>query len=250
MRSLPINLLGILLLLAIWQWFGAQMGEALLATPLQVAQALTDVVGTGALWTALWQMLWQMLLGYLLALFIGIPLGAAMGRNATVDAVAKPWASMFIVISVAALVPLFIILLGRGIVFSTAVVFVGTVWYVVITMTQASRAVSPKLIDVARSFGASDLQRFRHVILPALHPYCMIAARIGLIHALRAMITAQMFIGTGFGGLMVNAGLDLSTAGLFALVVILMVLSISATKLLRLAADWSAPWYRDKTQIT
>lgn len=82
MRSLPINLLGILVLLAIWQWFGVQMGEALLATPLQVAQALTDVVGTSALWTALWQMLWQMLLGYLLALFIGIPLGAAMGRNA------------------------------------------------------------------------------------------------------------------------------------------------------------------------
>ncbi|MCW2242103.1 ABC transporter permease [Azospirillum canadense] len=242
-----VNLLGILLVLALWQAAGAQLGDALLATPVQVARALVETVQTGAFWAALWQMLWKMMLGYALALVIGIPLGVAMGRVPVVNAIVKPWASMFIVISAAAIVPLFIILMGRGLVFSTAIVFVVTVWYVVVTMTEAARSVSPKLLNVARSFAANDFQRFRYVILPSLHPFIMIAARVGLVHALRAMITAEMFISAGFGGLLNDAGLDLSTAPLFALIVALMIISVSMTSALRWIAHRSAPWYASRT---
>jgi ABC-type nitrate/sulfonate/bicarbonate transport system permease component len=243
-----VNLLGILLVLALWQMAGQSLGDALLATPVQAARALVGTLSEGAFWAALWRMMWQMMIGYLLALGIGVPLGIAMGRMPTVDAIVKPWASMFIVISAAAIVPLFIILMGRGLLFSTAIVFVVTVWYVVIAITEAARSVSPRLINVARSFAASDFQRFRFVILPALHPYVMIAARVGFVHALRAMVTAEMFISAGYGGLLNDAGLDLSTAPLFALIVILMVVSISATTLLRWIADRAAPWYASRTR--
>lgn len=248
MRSRAVNLLGIVLLLVIWQIAGQSLGEMLLATPAQSARALVTTLQDAAFWAALWRMLWQMMIGYLMALFIGVPLGIAMGRVPVVNALVKPWASMFIVISAAAIVPLFIILMGRSLLFSTAIVFVVTVWYVVISITEASRLVSPRLLNVARSFAASDFQRFRHVILPALHPYVMIAARVGFVHALRAMVTAEMFISAGYGGLLNDAGLELSTAPLFSLIVILMVVSISATNLMRWAADRAAPWYGSRTR--
>lgn len=246
MRSRAVNLLGIVLLLVVWQIGGQSLGKTLLATPVQAAFALVETLQDAAFWAALWRMLWQMMIGYLIALFVGVPLGIAMGRVPVVNALVKPWASMFIVISAAAIVPLFIILMGRGLLFSTAIVFVVTVWYVVISITEASRSVSPKLLNVARSFAASDFQRFRYVILPALHPYVMIAARVGFVHALRAMVTAEMFISAGYGGLLNDAGLELSTAPLFALIVILMVISISATTLMRWAADRAAPWYTSR----
>jgi ABC-type nitrate/sulfonate/bicarbonate transport system permease component len=243
---LAVNALGILVVLLLWEFAGLRLGDALVATPIQVAQALVAALRDAALWPALWFMIWQMMLGYLAALIVGIPLGTAMGRSAFVLALVKPWASMFVVISAAAIVPLFIILMGRGVLFLTSIVFAATVWYVVLTMTEASRAVSPRLIDVARAFDANPLQRFHYVILPALHPYVLIAARIGLVHALRAMVTAEMFISAGFGGLINDAGLDLSTAPLFALIVILMLISISATALLRWIAHYSAPWYASR----
>lgn len=245
---LLVNALGVGLALVGWQILGSRLGDALVATPVQVAHALVETLAAGDFWPALWSMGWQMLLGYALAMAIGVPLGVAMGRSDRVQAMVKPWAQMFIVISAAAIVPLFIILMGRGPVMCVSIVFFVTVWYVVTTMTEAARGVSPKLINVALSFGASDFQRFRYVILPALHPFVMIAARIGLIHALRAMITAEMFISAGFGGLLNNAGLDLSTAPLFALIVILMTLSVAATGLLRFVADRSAPWYASRTR--
>jgi ABC-type nitrate/sulfonate/bicarbonate transport system permease component len=246
LRRLAVKTLGILLVLLLWEFAGLRLGEALIATPVQAAKALVATLHEATFWPALWSMIWQMILGYLASLMVGIPLGTAMGRSTLVLALVKPWASMFIVISAAAIVPLFIILMGRGVLFLTSIVFAATVWYVVLTMTEAARDVSPRLIDVARAFDAKPLQRFRYVILPALHPYILIAARVGLVHALRAIVTAEMFISAGFGGLINDAGLDLSTAPLFALIVILMLISISATGLLRRIAHYSAPWYASR----
>lgn len=246
LRRLAVKTLGILLVLLLWEFAGLRLGEALIATPVQAAKALVATLHEATFWPALWSMIWQMILGYLASLMVGIPLGTAMGRSTLVLALVKPWASMFIVISAAAIVPLFIILMGRGVLFLTSIVFAATVWYVVLTMTEAARDVSPRLIDVARAFDANPLQRFRYVILPALHPYILIAARVGLVHALRAIVTAEMFISAGFGGLINDAGLDLSTAPLFALIVILMLISISATGLLRRIAHYSAPWYASR----
>lgn len=238
-----VNALGILIVLLLWQIVGYRLGDALVATPVQVAMAMPAALSDPVFWSALGSTIGQMMLGYALALVVGIPLGIAMGRSTPIFRIVRPWAAMFIVVSAAAIVPLFIILMGRGLLFRTAIVFVATVWYIVITVTEAARAVSPRLINVARSFAATDLQRFFYVILPALHPYLLIAARIGFIHALRAMITAEMFIGAGFGGLLNDAGLDLSTASLFGLIVVLMVISAGATGLIRRVAHLSAPWY-------
>lgn len=246
-RSLAANALGIGLVLVLWQIGGMCFGAALLATPVQVVPAAIAMLANPAFWSAVWLMMWQMLIGYVLAMLVGVPLGIAMGRSRIVYSVVKPWASMFIVVSAAAIVPLFIILLGRGVAFCVSIVFVVTVWYVVIAMTEAARNVSPRLLNVAHSFAASDIQRFRYVLLPALHPFILIAARIGFVHALRAMVTAEMFISAGYGGLLNDAGLDLSTANLFGLIVILMAISICATGLLRWIANRSAPWYASRT---
>src|ERR1700730_9035106 len=112
-RSSSVNAVGILFVLGLWQIAGMRLGDALVATPVQVAAALVQTLREGAFWPALWSMVWQMTLGYLAALAVGIPLGIATGRSALVLAVVKPWASMFIVVSAAAIVPLFIILMGR-----------------------------------------------------------------------------------------------------------------------------------------
>lgn len=245
-RSLALNGAGIALMLVLWQLAGMRLGDALLATPLQVARKLPDTLSDMAFWRALWSALWQMAIGYALALLIGIPLGIAMGRFTTVRVLVKPWACMFVVVSAAALVPLFIILMGRGLLLGISIVFAATVWYAVLTMMEAARGVSPRLLNVARSFGATRMQCFRWVLLPALHPYVLVAARIGLTHALRAMITAQMFVGTGYGGLINDAGLDMSTAGFFALIVMLMAVSVTATGLLRVLAHLTAPWYASR----
>jgi ABC-type nitrate/sulfonate/bicarbonate transport system permease component len=114
---------------------------------------------------------------------------------------------------------------------------------VLLTTYQGARGIDPRWVDVGRAFSAGPAKRFTAILMPALYPYLITAARIGLTHAIRAMVVAEMFIIVGYGGLIYSAGLSVSTAPLLALLLALMMLGLAANGLLRLAGRRLAPWF-------
>lgn len=241
-RSLMLGAIGILAFLLAWQIAGAQLGNGLLAPPSAVFPALADEIVNGAALTRLGDSLVQMFIGYLLAFVIGVPVGVTMARSRFVDAAVHPWLSMFLVTSIAALAPLLVICVGFNTIFRVSVVFLTAVWYIMLTMFQAARGLDHRYLDVARSFTANRWQAFTKVMLPALLPEVLVAARIGLTHAIRGMIVAELFVTYGFGRLLSQASYDLSTAPGLALLLLLMIVSLGADTLLRMVARWIAPW--------
>ena len=237
---------GIAAALLVWEVLGRRVGEALLAGPSLVLPELVDLVIDGEMPVALAGSLRQMLVGYALALAIGMPVGVAMGRSRLIDAVLRPWVNMLVVTSVASLVPLFIVIVGTGFGFRVAVVFTASVFYIVLTGFQGARGIDPRWIDVGRAFNASQLQSFWRIMLPALYPYLITGARIGLVQAIRGMVVAELFVIVGIGGLIHTAGLYVSTATLLALMLTLMAVGIAANELLRLVGRRLAPWYEEK----
>jgi ABC-type nitrate/sulfonate/bicarbonate transport system permease component len=238
---------GILVALAIWELVGRAMGEALMAPPSKVLVGYFTLLREGTMLAELAGSLRQMFVGFALACVVSMPLGVAMGRSKTCDVIFHPWVSMFVVISVAALVPLFLLLFGSGFQFRVAIVFMASAWYMVLTTYHGGRGINPRYTDVARSFAASRLQLFWKVLLPALYPYLITGARIGLVHAIRAMVVAEMYVIVGYGGLIHKTGLLVSTAPLLGLLLTLMGVSILANWTLYLVGRWLAPWYEDRT---
>ena len=238
---------GFAIVLAIWEAAGQYLGPALLAAPSVAIHDYIDLLREGAMLSELAGSMRQMLIGFLLACLIGMPLGVAMGRSDVADAIFRPWVSMFVVTSTAALVPLLLVLLGTGFAFRATIVFLAAVWYIVLTTYNGARGVDRGALAVARSFGASRMQTFTKVLLPALFPYLITGARIGLVHAIRAMVMAEMFVIVGYGGLIHRTGLNIETGPLLGLLFTIMVVSVLATWCLRLAGRWLAPWYEEKT---
>jgi ABC-type nitrate/sulfonate/bicarbonate transport system permease component len=238
---------GILVALAIWELVGRAMGEALMAPPSKVLVGYLTLLREGTMLAELAGSLRQMFVGFALACVVSMPLGVAMGRSKTCDVIFHPWVSMFVVISVAAFVPLFLLLFGSGFQFRVAIVFMASAWYMVLTTYHGARGINPRYTDVARSFAASRLQLFWKVLLPALYPYLITGARIGLVHAIRAMVVAEMYVIVGYGGLIHKTGLLVSTAPLLGLLLTLMGVSILANWTLYLVGRWLAPWYEDRT---
>lgn len=234
---------GIALVLLVWELAGRAMSDALFAPPSAVLWAFIDLLHEGSVLVELASSLRQMVVGFALACVVGMPLGIAMGRSRVCDALVHPWLSMFVVTSVAALVPLFILLFGTGFWFRVAVVFVTSVWYVMLTTYQGARGIDRRWIDVGRSFEAGPLLAFFKILLPALYPYLITGARIGLTHAIRAMVVAEMFVILGFGGLIYRAGYSISTAPLLSLLLMIMLVGVAANALLRQAGRMLAPWY-------
>jgi len=238
---------GILLTLCLWEVIGRTMGESLLAAPSVVLGDYVTLLREGTMLAELAGSLRQMFVGFGLACLLGMPMGVAMGRSRVCDMLLHPWVSMFVVTSVAALVPLFLLLFGIGLEFRVAIVFMASVWYIVLTTYQGARGIEPRFLDVGRSFTASHLQVFRKIMLPALYPYLVTGARIGLVHAIRAMVVAEMYVIVGYGGLIHKTGLDVSTAPLLGLLLTLMAVSLVANWLLRVVGRILAPWYEQRT---
>jgi ABC-type nitrate/sulfonate/bicarbonate transport system permease component len=237
------NVLGIVTALAVWELAGAAAGSGLLAPPSEVAADYGALLAAG-MPAMLLAALVQMAAGYALAMAVGVPLGIAMGRSRVADLALHPWVSMLVVTSTAALVPLFILTFGTGAGFVTALAFMASAFYITLTVYQGARGVEPRMTAVAQSFCASRAQTFRMVLLPALFPYIVTGARVGLIHAIRATVMAQMFVIVGFGGLIAQSGLEISTAGLLGLLATIAAVSMVLNALLDRAGRWIAPWYQ------
>jgi ABC-type nitrate/sulfonate/bicarbonate transport system permease component len=249
-RRLGYNLLGVALALAVWEVAGRLSGDDMFAPFSAVLVEWVGMLRDGQMLGELVSSLRQMLVGYGLACIVGLPIGVAMGRSRLFDALLHPWLSMFVVTSVAALVPLFVLAFGTGFWFRAAIVFVASVWYVMLTIYQGARGIDPRFLEVGRSFGAGRLKRFWAIMLPALYPYLVTALRIGLVHAIRAMVVAEMFIILGYGGLIYRAGYLPTTAPLLALLVTLMLLGMAANAVLRRTARALAPWYEDRVGLS
>jgi len=241
---LLLRLSGIAIFLVLWEIAGRSLGAALLAPPSDVVAELAKLATEAQSRATIWQSLAPAVVGFAISCAVGMPLGAIMGRSKVADALLHPWMSLFVVTSVAAIVPILILMVGTGWWFVVTVVVLSSVWYVVLTTYQGAVRINRHLLDVGRAFGASRVRIFRSVMLPALFPYLLAGARIGLVHAIRSVVLAQLFILTGLGGLLQEAGMDISTARLLALLVVIMGLGLAASHGLGQVAHWLAPWQK------
>ena len=241
------NIAGIVVFIAVWEGLGRWLGSRVLSPPSIVIVDYIGLLQAGTMLTELFTSLRQMLVGFGLACIVGMPMGVLMGRFKIFEYLLTPWIGMFLVTSVAALVPLFILLLGTGFTFRATIVFIASVWYIVITTYNGARGIDPGLLAVARSFGASTPKTIVSVVLPSLYPYLITGARIGLVHAIRAMVMAEMFVILGYGGLIHQTGLMAETGPLISLLISLMIVSVAATWLLRVVGRAVAPWYERRT---
>ena len=243
LRSLVLGSLGLLFALAVWEVMGRRLGDGLVAPPSRVVIDLFAFLRDQAALDAIFSSIIPMLVGFALSCIVGMPAGVAMGRSKTIFAVLDPWVSLFVVTSVAAIVPILMMLIGNAFWFQVSVVVVSSIWFIVLTMQSGSKRIDRRWLDVGRSFGASDLRSFFTIMLPALFPYMLAAARIGLIHAIRSMILAQLFIVTGVGGLLHYAGMEISTARLMSVMLVIVFLGLLANFGLTMVARLTAPWH-------
>ena len=241
-REFVLRATGVAAALLFWEVLGRISGDDLLAPPSAVLPVLVKMVTQDHVLWIVADSLRAMLAGYGLAAAIALPLGVAMGQSPRLEMLIHPWLSMWLVTSVAAVVPVLILMLGTGFWFRVAVVLLASVWFMMLAMYQGARGVDQRWIDVGRSFGAGRLAAFRKIFLPALLPYVLVALRIGLTHAIRAMVVAELFVIVGYGRLLHDAGFDISTAGILSLLVLIACVGLLGNILLNTAARVMAPW--------
>lgn len=243
-RSFALTAVSILLGLALWQWAAHDISRVVFAPPSAVlARLYTDTVN-GTYAVALGHSLITLAIGFGLSVVIALPLGFAIGRNAKVAAMAEPVLNAVYAVPPVAMVPFLIIWFGLFFEARVALVFLMSFFEILVTVAAGARNVEPMLLAVGRSFGAGRVRLVTRVMLPASLPFVFAALRVGLVRAINAMITAELFLAAAnLGQLMKHSAQRFDTAGLLAIIVLLALVGLAAQGGLKGLEARLLPWH-------
>jgi len=206
-------------LLAAWQSVTALGVEPpiILPSPANVVGAFQRLFSSPDLWADFAASGQELLYGLALAAFVGIASGLAIGWYPRVGYFVDPFVSFLYAVPRVAVGPLLVVWLGIGLSSKVALVFLISVFPVLVNTSSGIRSLDPNLIRVAQCFGASDLKIFRTIALPGSVPFILGGLRLAVGQALIGVFVAELLGAQyGVGALVENAGEQFQTDTVFA----------------------------------
>jgi NitT/TauT family transport system permease protein len=96
------------------------------------------------------------------------------------------------------------------------------------------RGTERSLVEMARSFGASEAVLFLRVYLPAALPAIMLGLRLGAVQAVKGMVVGEMLISlVGLGERLIYYGNTFLIPELYAVIVSVLLIAILSSTLVQ-----------------
>ncbi|HZU05335.1 MAG TPA: ABC transporter permease [Chloroflexota bacterium] len=248
-RLLPLSaaraIVGFLAMIFAWELIARYLfTNALVLVPLsKVWEAFVKLARNGELWKHTSVSLQEFALGFAAAAVVGIVLGLLLATSPKLRDYVEPWVSFLYAVPLVAIAPLFIVAFGIGIMSKVVVIFLVAVFIIIVNTEVGVLSTDPNLIEAARSFGATRLQIFRKVLLPAALPFIVAGLRLGMARGLVGVVVAELFgAKAGLGFLILASAQVFDTASLFVGVLVLAVGGYLGVELLKFIEHKLAPW--------
>jgi len=223
--------------LAAWQYFGPRLGQIVASSPIDVFRALVDLARSGALARDLATTLEEVLLGYLVGAGAGVVCGAVLASSDLLAGLLDPFIIAVYGIPKIALGPLLVVWFGINLAPKVALAALMTFFLVFFSTYQGMRNVDPDTVNAVRLMGASPLQLRRYVIFPGARASIFLGLKLGVPEALVGAIVGEFVSSSrGIGYAIQYATAQLDTAGVFAGLLVLTILSLTLNALVNRAS--------------
>src|SRR5438067_1887305 len=243
-----LGTLSVLAFLLLWQvavTFG-WIAPLFVSSPLRILSAGYTMFRDGSIFPDLAVSSEEFVLGFGLAALVGIPLGILMGWYSRLNAVLDPFVNALYATPRIALMPLIIIWLGIDLPAKIAIIFLSSVFPILVNTITGVRTIDRDFVRVARSFGATDRQLFKTVALPSSVPNLLTGLRLGLGHALIGIVVGEMYgASAGIGFMMQTAGATFQTDKVMVGIVIIAAAGMGLTQVLKLIEARFDVWRPD-----
>lgn len=217
--SRAVQIAFIVALLTLW-YLGTNywhISHILLPNPVNVWHALIDLLASGEYWPDLKVTLGEVAVAFAISCTTGIALGYVISRSAYLVRVFEPLLAGIYSVPVILFLPLYILFFGLG---PESKIALGTTisFFPIVLNTIAGFGTVEKIfVTAARSMGASDMQMFRYVLLPAALPVILTGLRIGFTVALLSILGSETIASlAGLGHRIVEFAEAMEPARMFA----------------------------------
>ena len=203
------------------------------SSPSRVVERLyewvTEGTALGSLWYQIWVTFEEAALGFLSGAIAGVLAGIALGRNKLMADVFSIYIKIANAIPRVVLAPIFIIAFGFGITSKVAVAFVMVFFVVFANAFQGVREADRAMIANAQILGASPAQVTRAVIIPSAMSWIFASLHVSFGFAIVGAVVGEL-LGSraGIGQLIAVAQGSFDPAGVFAGMIVLLIVAITA----------------------
>ena len=185
----------------------------------------------------------NLMFGLSIAILIGVPGGLLMGGNKYIEAILSPYVWALASLPRIALVPLFILFLGFTTTMQVTIIVISAVFPIMINAWAGVKTTEKSLLAAARVFGANRRQLYVRVVLPYTLPFIISGIQQGIGRGLIGVVIAELFGGSnGLGYLIQRSADTFNTAMNFAVLLLLIVMSLSLINFTRWLEAYVAPW--------
>ena len=185
----------------------------------------------------------NLMFGLGIAILIGVPGGLLMGGNKYIEAILSPYVWALASLPRIALVPLFILFLGFTTTMQVTIIVISAVFPIMINAWAGVKTTEKSLLAAARVFGANRRQLYVKVVLPYTLPFIISGIQQGIGRGLIGVVIAELFGGSnGLGYLIQRSADTFNTAMNFAVLLLLIVMSLSLINFTRWLEAYVAPW--------
>ena len=219
-----LGTISVVIFLSVWELLGNTLqiiNPMFMSAPSLVLKAGIQMFASGEIWNDLYISGIEFVWGYALSVVVAIPFGIAIGWYKRFAYVCDPFVNAMNATPRVALLPLVIIWLGIGIMSKIGIIFLGAVFPLLINTRDGVKTTPANLLTAARSFGASEWQIFKSVVLPSTVPFILTGLRLAVGRALIGVMVGELYAATaGIGFMITVAGATFQTDKVFVGVLI------------------------------
>ena len=175
----------------------------------------------------------RVMTGFLLAVVVAIPLGFLIGMSPLISRALDPFIQVLKPISPLAWMPLALYTIKDSSLSSIFVIFICSVWPMLINTAFGVAAVRKEWINVARTLEVGTFRRAFTIILPAAAPTILTGMRISIGIAWLVIVAAEMLVGgTGIGYFVWNEWNNLSLTNVITAILVIGVVGMVLDQIL------------------
>lgn len=185
-------LAGFLLFNIIWYILSETLQIKALPSPIDVYKGYSKAINNGII-LHLTSSLQRTCIGLTISLIIALIVGLAMGYNRTVNKILGPLLYFTYPVPKLALLPIVMILFGIGEASKIIIIVLIIVFQLILSIRDAVKAIPKEDYSILTSLRASNLNKLRHITLPAILPAILSSLRVSLGIAMSALFFTETF---------------------------------------------------------
>jgi nitrate/nitrite transport system permease protein len=179
----------------------------------------------------------RVLTGYFLAVIVAIPIGFLIGMSPLMSRALDPFIQVLKPISPLAWMPLALYTIKDSSLSAIFVIFICSVWPMLINTAFGVSSVRKEWLNVARTLEVGPIRRAFTVILPAAAPTILTGMRISIGIAWLVIVAAEMLVGgTGIGYFVWNEWNNLSVVNVINAILLIGIVGMVLDQILAYAA--------------